>query len=308
MRVLRRLAKVLAAALILTTALANPSQPPWRTLQQGPARVRYQGLDAAARRALEAARQAAERLGPELGLSPVRPFTVVLHPTHAEFAKAVGIQRRELVVGVAHGEQVAHVDASEHLADLPSTVVHEVAHLLLAQAVQGAPLPRWFEEGYAERAARAVPWASQQRLAANLGTARLLPLETLTDRFPSNEEEARVAYDQSHAFVVYILQHSPVGAMAHLVAGVRAGASFEQAVVAATGQSSAQWFRRWRADFRGRFRWYPWIALGAGLSGVAMAVLCVLAFRNIQRRKSRLVAGPVGRRAGYGAAIRRRRR
>lgn len=262
----------------------------WLALREPGLEVRYRpGYEGVARSAARAAVEAAGRITAELGAAPDRTLTVILHPTHAAFAEAVGTRRKQMVVGMASGDlAVAHIDASGAVADIDEVVAHEVAHLLLAQAVGGAHVPRWFDEGYAEHAAGSLEWASRELLADHIETGRLLDLGLLTDDFPRDGQVAAVAYAQSHALVTYILKEAPAGALPDLIRRLRAGEAFESALPAATSRSASAWDEAWRRDFRGHSHWYPWIAFLAGASGIAMSVLCILAYRAIRRRTEEL--------------------
>ncbi len=245
-----------------------------------------------ARRAARAATAATRRITAELEREPGQKLTVVLHPTHQAFAEAVGTRRGQMIVGIASGERaVAHIDGSGALADIDEVVAHEVAHLLLSQAVGSARVPRWFDEGYAEHACGSLEWASRELLADHLETGRLASLEQLTDSFPRDGQAAAVAYAQSHALVAYLLREAPAGALPELVRRLRAGEEFQSAFLAATGRSVSAWDEAWRRDFHGHSRWYPWIAFLAGASGIAMSLLCLLAYRAIRRRTEALDEG-----------------
>ncbi|MBI3947368.1 MAG: hypothetical protein HY321_15700 [Armatimonadetes bacterium] len=285
-RVLRLLASVLCPAL----AMAAGPEEPWRSMGEPGIQVIYaRGREETARSALDAARATTDRTARELGLARPRPIAVVLHPTHAGFARAAGIRRRDLVVGIAVAAgDTAHIDASGVLADVPTVVAHEVAHLLLVQATAGARLPRWFDEGYAEHASAPARWPARERLAEHQSRGRLFALSDLESDFPRGEAAASVAYDQSHALVAYILEHSPPGALPELTRRLRSGQAFPEALAESTGRRLADWDAAWRADFRGRFRWHSWVMAGAGATGILMAALCVLAFRAIRRRKEQL--------------------
>lgn len=284
---------VLCLLLLLAAGLPGVAQPgsgdtpeAWLILREPGLELLYQtGHESVARRAARAATAAIWRISSELGSEPDQPLMLVIHPTHQAFARAVGSRRGQMIVGIASGERaVAHIDGSGALADLDEVIAHEVAHLLLAQAVGGARVPRWFDEGYAEHACGSLEWASRELLADHLEMGRLASLDELSDSFPRDGQAAAVAYAQSHALVAYLLREAPAGALPELARRLRAGEKFENAVIAATGMSVSAWDEAWRRDFHGPSRWYPWIAFLAGASGIAMSVLCLLAYRAIRRR------------------------
>ncbi len=276
---------------LLCLLLAAPAgaAPQWRETGAGGVSIHYQaGQEAAAQRTLAVAREAIAHVGAELGLEAHGPISITLYPSHREFAQATGIARRQLVVGLATTDgRTAQVDASGMVADIRSVVRHEVAHLVLAQAVGGADVPLWFNEGLAERAAGRLDWDTRETLAEAAAAARLIPLKALEDTFP-RDSQASVAYAQSNALVAYILEHSPAGTLPALTQRLRAGEAFDAALTTVTGRSPSAWDEEWRGHFRKGFRWYPWIAFGAGASGILMALLCVLAWRAVRRRKEQL--------------------
>lgn len=286
---LAALAGQLAAAMP-AGSLREADAGPWRVVVAGDrVRVCYRpGHEAVARRAAAAAAAAASRTGAELGFAPTRTVLVYLHPTHQAFTRAIGVRRRELIVGIAAGAlDVAHVDGSGGVADVPVVVAHEVAHLLLAQAV-GEGVPRWFDEGYAEHASGRPEWAARDQLAEGLATGRLPSLAELETAFPHGGDEAAIAYARSHALVTYVLRHAPPGALREMARRMRSGEGFEEALAAAAGRGSEAWDAAWRADFSGSSRWQRWATLAAGASGLVMVLLCLVAYLAVRRHKESL--------------------
>jgi len=279
------------AILALSALPAGAASPPRPAkLEQPGLRIEYpprQKEDAL--RAAAAARATIRRARAELGLAQVQPITVILYASHQEFARATGTPRRQFIVGIAAGAGgTAQVDASGLASDLATVVSHEVAHLLFAQATNQAPVPLWFNEGYAEHASGSLVASARQILADRLAAGGLLKLSDMEHTFPHEGDAATVAYAQAYDLVTYILDHSHREALPDLVGRLRAGEPFDYALRAVTGRSAAGWDAEWRGDFRGSYRWYTWLVFGLGISGAIMAFLCVLAYRAIKRKKEAL--------------------
>src|SRR5256885_2326590 len=133
---------------------------------------------------------------------------------------------------------------------------HEMAHVLVARAAGGHPLPRWFHEGMAMIAGLSWGLDDRSRLTLALLVDRPVSLADLDQRFAGGQSEVNRAYAVAGSFVRDLFDRYGQDVAARILQGVSRGLSFPDAFRAATGDSlaaaeSSFWDRQ---TF-----WYRWV-------------------------------------------------
>ena len=279
-------------------------------------------IEAPPRLAAAAARVAAldrERLWTAVELAgldhPGPPIRIVLAAEGSPEARAV----RDWVAGYALGAGGPVVIFPERAPTYPDEsleelVHHEVAHVLIARAARGRPVPRWFNEGVAMAAGRS--WGVEDAGRFVLATLRRGPvrLADTEELFAGGGGSAARAYAVSGAFVRRLIRRHGPGVTGDVLRRVGRGVAFEDAFRQATGETLAAaeesfWRRRtfWQ-------RWLPFLTSSFAL-WLAVTLLALWAFRRRRRRDAELAerwereeferapaAGPAGGDAGDGPA------
>jgi hypothetical protein len=160
---------------------------------------------------------------------------------------------------------------------------HEVAHVLIARAAGGRPLPRWFHEGLAMIAGGSWGFEDRSRLTLALLTDRPVSLEELERRFAAGQGEVNRSYAIAGAFVRELFDRYGPEAAPRLLAGVARGLSFEQAFREATGVTMAAaessfWSRQ---TF-----WYRWVPVLTS-SVTLWLLITLLALWAMRHRRER---------------------
>jgi hypothetical protein len=167
--------------------------------------------------------------------------------------------------------------------DLEAVLTHELSHVAVHRAVAGNPLPRWFEEGVAIYEAGEYRIPRMQALMGATLSKNLVPLASLSDRFPSRPFEVNVAYAQS-ADMVSFLRHEDDGQrFRELIHRLRAGASFEDGVSDVFGQSLPYLETLWREKLLDRYQALPLLVGGSSI----MALIAIFAIFAAVKRKAR---------------------
>ena len=159
---------------------------------------------------------------------------------------------------------------------------HEWAHLALHDYLRGERIPRWFDEGYAEWAAG---WDVSQSwlLRVLLATGRAPPLDSLTLEWPRDAASARAAYLLAATAVEYLAEESGERGLARMLERWKGGDSFEEALRATYGVSSAQLESHWRRYVKRRYGW----AVVLSHSVVFWTALSLLLLLLARRRRGR---------------------
>lgn len=158
---------------------------------------------------------------------------------------------------------------------LDALLRHEVAHILIARAAGGRPVPRWFNEGVAMAASRSWGLEDRARFAIEALTGEQVPLPWLDGWFRGDRSRVRRAYAVSGAFVRDLIRRHGRGVTGRILADVRRGLTFEEAFRRATGMSLAAaetLFWRYQGGWR---RWVPFLtsSLAIWLAVTALALL-----------------------------------
>lgn len=275
----------LVALLSLLPALAAAQRPPQLIVQAPPSLAR-----AAERvRAVEPERLLdAMRL---VGLTdPGPPIQVFLGQEGSDLAMVP-----PWVSGYAFGEEGVIVLLPARAPSYPDSSLedllrHEVAHVLVARASGGRPLPRWFHEGLAMIAGLSWGLDDRSQLTLTLVGDGEVSLERLEQEFRGGQGNVRGAYAMAGAFANDLLRRYGDDTAARILAGVSRGLSFEDAFRSATGASLAE---AERAFWRRQTLWYRWVPLLT--SSVTLWLLVTL-----------LAIWAMGKRRARDAALRRR--
>jgi hypothetical protein len=190
---------------------------------------------------------------------PGPPIRVVLAREGSDLARDVppwiaGYALGDLgLVVLLPGRQPSYPESS--MAEL---LDHEVAHVLIARAAGGRPLPRFWNEGLAMAAAGDWSLEDRSRIALASLRGRDLAVEDLDRLFAGGPGEVAGAYALSFAFVQDVLSRWGAAAPAAILAGVARGLPFAEAFRQATGTPLATA----AADFARRETfWYRWLPL-----------------------------------------------
>jgi len=136
---------------------------------------------------------------------------------------------------------------------LSGIFAHELAHLLLHRRLSGRSVPRWLDEGIANRYGRSLEWDFPGPLLGVGVTGNYLPFATLRDGFPETGPQARLAYAQSTDFVQFLKRsYGPAAFQAfldHLAAGEELDPSLQAAFGRDLASLSSAWLKHARLSY-----------------------------------------------------------
>jgi len=217
------------------------------------------------------------------------PFTIVVASDRAALQRLLGPGVPDWAAGVAFPKADlagVHLSATggRGWPGIRRTFRHELAHLLLYRAAGGRRVPRWFNEGFATVQAREWSFSRVRTLTAAALTGRLLPIKALDRRFPARPGEVGLAYAQAVALVSFLIAEDE-DAFAQVLAGIRDGRPFPEALATAYGASLPELERRWHEALTRDYRWVPLLTGGTTL-WVGITALFLLGYLR-RRRRSR---------------------
>lgn len=192
------------------------------------------------------------------------------------------------VAGVAHSSTgeilIARHGPDGDQTNLEELLRHEMAHVVLYRALDGKPVPRWFNEGVAESVTGTISLSRAQTLATAVFGPGVPRLDKLEAHFRGADGvDASVAYAAARDLVAYMREQENGDMKLRQVIGeVGRGHKFEAAVIKAYDVGLEELVAQWRAGLPGRFVWYPMVA-GGGLPLALVAPLVAVAW--IRRRR-----------------------
>lgn len=221
---------------------------------------------------------------------PGPPIQVFLGPEGSDLANGVP----PWVSGYAYGAEGVIVLLPARTPSYPDSSLeellrHEVAHVLVARAARGRPLPRWFHEGVAMIAGTSWGLDDRSRLTVTMIGGGHASLADVERQFTEGRGSAVEAYAIAGSFVNEMLSRDGGDAVARVLAGVGRGLSFEDAFREATGATLAQ---AERSFWRRQSFWYRWVPILT--SSVTLYMLITL-----------LAIWAMGKRRARDAALRR---
>lgn len=169
--------------------------------------------------------------------------------------------------------------------DLHTVLAHELSHVALYRAVNGASIPRWFSEGVAVQQSEESGFGRFRTLWEGTVRGSVLGFDRLSRGFPAQRDEVDIAYAQSADFVGHMMaSKEDRGQFRALLAALRAGQDFSAAVESAYHVPLSFMEREWRASLSQRFGRWPMLVMGLTSLWALGAVLVVIGYIRARAR------------------------
>ncbi len=175
--------------------------------------------------------------------------------------------------------------SGQPLLDLDIVLLHELSHLALRQALNGAKVPRWFSEGIAVQQSEG---SSLRRYWVLWRAARgnnLIPLSDVV-HYPAQPGKINLAYAQAADFVGLLLRKRGWLGVRIAIRRMASNATFDQAISYSYKRTLKSLESEWRKGLLGRWQWLP-LLTGSGLIWGLMVVLFVVSYFAVKRRQRR---------------------
>jgi hypothetical protein len=167
---------------------------------------------------------------------------------------------------------------------LEDVLRHEVAHVLIARAAGGEPVPRWFNEGLAMAAERSWGLADQTRVLYQLVLGRAASFSEIDSLFAAdNKNDLDRAYALSGAIVRRLIQQFGGTVASAMLARMRSNdVPFERAFADVSGMTISQA----ESEFWDAQRvWTTWVPILTSSTAVWMLVTVIAIVAILKRRR-----------------------
>ncbi|MCK4548175.1 MAG: hypothetical protein KAW17_12130 [Candidatus Eisenbacteria sp.] len=229
-----------------------------------------------------------------LGTQPRRRIEIAIAPDRAEFRRLSGGLIPDWGIGLAIPSHRRIVITSPAAApariNLEEIVTHEVAHVLLAMALPGQPLPRWFDEGHAMFHARQWRMGESTRILWALVARTLIPLAELTRSFPHGRTSAELAYIESYTTIQFLVKTGGPGAFQEFVRKATEYGDFEAAMIEIYGLNLQQFEMAWRVYLKDRYSWVVVLQVLLTIPGIFTVLFLAAYLRKRYRAKKKMEA------------------
>lgn len=288
-----RLLVALALALLAPAAGASARQAPEVLSTERFAVYFWPGDEGLARQILHAAQIVSDlpALPPE-ALASGPQLQIFLAPDERVLQELTG-QPPEWGAGIAIPSQSrivlpAYASRRARLQDLGQVLRHEIAHIALHRHLEPAPVPRWFDEGYARWAAGEWDFEAAWMLRLAFALHRAPPLDSLELGWPRYETDARVAYLLSMSVVQFLVERGGERGLALFLRRWKQDRDFETALRRTYGLSFSQLEDHWREEVKDRYGWTYFLANTLVFWLFGAVVLVLLYLRRRRRDRARL--------------------
>ena len=263
----------------------------WEQTQAGPLTLQHYGLSRS-RVEQDAGESEAglRRLQDLLGMAHARPIKGIIYNERADARDAFPVQSRTTArLHVFAGFAFSRHDLFLGLGMDPDLIVHESAHLLLAQALGPAAgsLPDWLDEGFASYVEPGAHPYSGRSLSEHG-----LPLRAMS-RVGGKPDDIGFFYLKAESVVAYLMESHGPERFRHFLDWLRRGRPVDEALAASYGFDTDGLEYRW-AQWEGGFdgappaapsRVSPFVYLDIWLfGGLFLLVMIVVTLRYVIRK------------------------
>ncbi|MBN1487842.1 MAG: hypothetical protein JW981_09385 [Anaerolineae bacterium] len=186
----------------------------WQTLEDGGIMLHWvNGEPALMVTAVDIAQAALLEIGNALQVPATKEIAIYIYPSLNDLQSALRLAGRTWVgaeakpdVGVA---LLAIPASAEAQLQMEQAMPHELAHILIYQLmgpVGYENLPIWLSEGLATQFEQRPDTTYALKLQTAAEESNFMPMTELCGAFPSDSEDALLAYAQSQSFVEYLQQ------------------------------------------------------------------------------------------------------
>jgi len=255
----------------------------------------YTGGDSFARELMDTCQEGLARLTQEIGAYPERPIKIYIYASDSDLKGAM-ISSNEWSGGVAFtdfGIIAISIPPSE-LDWGKKALVHELTHLVVRQATFSpyGQLPLWLDEGLAMYNEGELDPVFRSYLEEAILEDKLISVRSLCSPFSAYSEKASLSYAESYSIVEYLLDNYGQGKMLNLLALLKQGNTYDEALTKVYGFDIDGLDARWRATLTipvvpaPRAGLPPAVIAALAALAAALALWGSLALKKRTRRKS----------------------
>jgi hypothetical protein len=244
---------------------------------------------------MDACEEGLARLTQDIGTYPERPIKIYIYAS-TDNLKGAMVYSQEWTGGVAFtdfGIIAISIPPSE-LDWGKKALVHELTHLVVHQATFSpyGQLPLWLDEGLAMYNEGELDPVFRSYLDEAILEGKLISVRSLCSPFSAYSEKASLSYAQSYSLVEYLLDNYGQGKMLDLLALLKQGSTYDEALTEVYGFDIDGLDALWRATLTSpvvpapRASLHPALIAVLAALGIGLALWGAVALKKRVRRRS----------------------
>jgi hypothetical protein len=210
----------------------------------------YKGSDSFAQELMGACQEGLAKLTQDIGTYSDRPIKIYVYASDSDLKGAM-ISSQEWTGGVAFTDfDIIAIGIPPNELDWgKKTVVHELTHLVVRQATFSpyGQLPVWLDEGLAMYNEGELDPDFRSCLDEGISEDDLVSVRTLCSPFSAYSDKACLSYAESYSLVKYLLDNYGQGKMLNLLALLKQGNTYDEALIEVYGFDIDGLDAGWRA-------------------------------------------------------------
>lgn len=239
----------------------------------------YTGGDSFARELMDVCQEGLARLTQDIGTYPERPIKIYIYASDSALKGAM-ISSNEWSGGVAFTDfGIIAISISPSELDWgKGALVHELTHLVVRQATFSpyGQLPLWLDEGLATYNEGELDPVLRSYLEEAILKDELISVRSLCSPFSAYSEKAYLSYAQSYSLVEYLLDNYGQDKMLDLLALLKQGSTYDEALTEVYGFDMDGLDACWRATLTSPVVPAPRTSLPPALIAVLAALATIL--------------------------------
>jgi hypothetical protein len=255
----------------------------------------YEGSDSFAEELMDTCQEGLSRLTQDIGAYPERPIKIYIYASSGDLLGAM-VYSQEWTGGVAFADfSVIAISISPGELDWGKrALVHELTHLVVHQATFGpyGQLPVWLDEGLATYNEGEFDPFLRSSLEEAIAEDELISVRSLCSPFSAYSEKAYLSYAQSYSLVEYLLDSYGQDKMLDLLALLKEGNTYDEALTDVYGFDIEGLDAHWRASLTNlvavsqKAAVQPALIAGLACLGAGLALWRAVGLKKRVRRRS----------------------
>ena len=229
-----------------------------------------------------------QRLGRQYKLT-TRPLHIYIADNAKTYNQYSGTSSPVWSVGLASDDRMLVKSPSfsrQTLKDFQQTLLHETVHL----AVEGIPLPVWFNEGFAQYEAGEFTLHKRVLVSREFWHQDLMSFGTIENLMQMPQAKAEIAYAQSVAMVDYLIEYFGIGLVSKCLLYAGEYQDFEKGFQNAFLMDTQRFQQHWRQHAIKSYRLY--ILLDQqNLIWIIAPILLIIGFILTRIRRKKILKG-----------------
>ncbi len=232
------------------------------------------------------------RLSQEIGVELVDSVVVFITPSKEVFQKMVGENIPQWSDGIAAPIHNTIILKSPRWipseTDNKAIATHELTHIILARAVKGNPIPRWFNEGLAVYYSGEKGYASSTLVSKALLTDSIIPLNDIDEVLQFHVDKAQLAYQESYLAIDYLMNQYGSDSVKKIIQKLGDGLNLNQALLRVIDLDLWEFEDEWLDYIKRKYRWHFMIEFDNYL-WVLILALFIIGFIIMRRRNKKTI-------------------